>query len=117
MELAKAHLTVVDIGIVENTDSNKRFELSQCKHVSVPTYSLASALKSNKSTPCTNAPIMCRKCPSKPMPVVIYKHSMAQHWGGQQSGIAMDKATKADIALGVNESSWVTQLLKRKTCK
>ena len=28
MELAKAHLTVVDIGIVENTDSNKRFELS-----------------------------------------------------------------------------------------
>ena len=28
MELAKAHLTVVDIGIVENTNSNKRFELS-----------------------------------------------------------------------------------------
>ena len=27
MELAKAHLTVVDIGIVENTNSNKRFEL------------------------------------------------------------------------------------------
>ena len=29
MELAQAHLTVVDIGIVENTDSNKRFELSR----------------------------------------------------------------------------------------
>ena len=28
MELAKAHLIVVDIGIVENTNSNKRFELS-----------------------------------------------------------------------------------------
>jgi hypothetical protein len=28
MELAQAHLTVVDIGIVENTNSNKRFELS-----------------------------------------------------------------------------------------
>ena len=28
LELAKAHLTVVDIGIVENTNSNKRIELS-----------------------------------------------------------------------------------------
>ena len=31
MELAQAHLTVVDIGIVENTNSNKRFELSTLK--------------------------------------------------------------------------------------
>ena len=89
----------------------------QCKHVPVPTYSLASALKSNKSTPCTNAPIICRGCPPKPMPVVIYKHSMAHHWEDQHNGIVMDKATKADIALGVNELSWVTQLLRRKTCK
>ena len=28
MELAQANLTVVDIGIVENTNSNKRFDLS-----------------------------------------------------------------------------------------
>ena len=28
LELTKAHLTVVDIGIVENTNSNKRIELS-----------------------------------------------------------------------------------------
>jgi hypothetical protein len=51
------------------------------------------------------------------MPVVIYKYSMAQHWEDQHNGIVMDKATKADIALGVNELSWVTQLLRRKTCK
>jgi hypothetical protein len=62
-------------------------------------------------------PIMCRLCPKKPMPVIIYKYSMEQHWKDEHDGVQMDSATKKDIALDPKELGWVTQLLKRKTCK
>jgi hypothetical protein len=62
---------------VSLTKHNSTFKAShQCKHVAVPLYSLVSASKANRSGPCTIVPIMCRLCPKKPMPVVIYKYSM-----------------------------------------
>lgn len=47
--------------------------MHQCKHAEVPTYSLAPASNCTVGAPCTNIPLVCRRCNPKPMPVIIYK--------------------------------------------
>jgi len=91
--------------------------MHQCRHADVPTYSLAAASNCTAGAPCTNIPLVCKRCNPKPMPVIIYKYSMEQHWSDEHNGIEMDEQTKQDIKLDDNEQKWVPQLLKRKTVK
>ena len=66
MELAKAHLTVVDIGIVENTNSNKRFELSGTAYNSTETAYNSTGIAGRLSmTLC-----VCRQLKPDPMQIM-----------------------------------------------
>jgi hypothetical protein len=91
--------------------------LHKCKHYTVPPYTLGPAGNSTVGAPCSNIPLKCRKCPQKPMPVVVYKYSMQQHWNDCHATTEMDDLTKGDIQMGDNEIAWVRQLLTRKTVK
>ena len=52
-----------------------------------------TAMKSTKSNPSTNVPIVCPHCPKVPMPTCIWKHGMRQHM----------IETHPEIQLGENE--------------
>ena len=80
---------------------------SACKLTGDFNYSLASASNSVPSSPCTNVPMVCPRCPSTPAPFVVCTYQFEEHWEDRHVGIDMPPELKAKVGLAVHEREWL----------
>ena len=71
-------------------------------------YSLASAARYAISTPCTNRPMQCPKCP-----FVIWSYSMADHFAEKHPTIQMPDELAHAVALRYHEKDGTLPLLTK----
>ena len=77
-----------------------------CKLVGEKKYSIASAAKCSKSTPCTNRPMLCPMRQQKPG-VVHWKLNMPAHWASaQSSGVPFVPDFAAQLETTAGEQNW-----------
>lgn len=77
-----------------------------CKLAGEMKYSHKSALKSVEGSPCTNVPMLCPLCPSKPG-VTVYKYSMEQHWRSGHPEAVITAAMKETVEISASERRWL----------
>ena len=77
-----------------------------CKLAGEMKYSHKSALKSAEGSPCTNVPMLCPLCPSKPG-VTVYKYSMEQHWRSGHPEAVITAAMKETVEISASERRWL----------
>jgi len=77
-----------------------------CKLVGDVKYSIGSAAKSSKATPCTNRPLLCPQCPAKPG-VAHWKLNMPSHWqNAHSSGMPFPPAFAEQLETTAQEAEW-----------
>ena len=84
----------------------------QCQLLRALEYSLAPAAKSATSTPCTNRPLQCPKCP-----LVVWSYSMLRHFADAHPTADIPEPTTTAVSLGFHEREHVQQLLRSKAAK
>ena len=84
----------------------------QCKLMGEVEYSLLTASKCSVSTPCTNRPFQCPKCP-----LVVWSYSLHQHFHDAHPTATIPEFAVAATSLVVHEAELVSQLLTAKAAK
>ena len=68
-------------------------------------YTMGTAKKSSKASPCTNVPLLCATCPQKPG-VVHWKLNMIAHYDRSHAGVVA-AGTKKETETTQAERDWV----------
>ena len=98
-------------GLVKSKNSFKH--VGTCKLIGAPKYAHKAAMTSTKTSPSTNVPFKCPKCPEKPG-VFVFKYSMSKHYELEHSSHKMPpEFTVSAGELSLLQSIWGRTQKKR----